>query len=237
MEAFKPPRSSQPPADFGLRMETPAGCPHNFTPLTPVSFLLRAALIAPDAWAIVHPERGVRFTYAEWAARCLSLAFAIQSTHGWTKGDRVAVITCNSPMILEAQHAVLAVGGVVAPFNTRNSPKEIAYVLEHSGAKLVLCDSESTDLLPSPMPKGVRAIICRDSGGKDKNDEYEHFLDHGWQLWQEAERRDNAGRKGWGLLELPSDEMAPAALCYTSGTTGKPKGVITNHRSTYLAAV
>lgn len=102
-------------AYFGLRMNLPANVAHNYTPLTPISFLLRAALIAPDSLAIVHPEKGVRLTYSQWAARTLCLTYAILATQGWSKGERVAVIAPNCPMILELHTAILAAGGIITP--------------------------------------------------------------------------------------------------------------------------
>lgn len=115
MERYQPPLSSQPPERFGLRMSVPPSIAHNITPLTPVSFLTRAALIVPNKIALVHPERGVRFTYAQWAARILSLTFAIRNTRGWKRGERVAIIAPNTPMILEAHYAILAAGGIDTP--------------------------------------------------------------------------------------------------------------------------
>ena len=117
MDQFKPPPSSQPPSQgkFGLRLTIPASVPHHISPLSPIVFLLRAALIFPQKVAIVHPERGIRFTYAEWAARCLSLTFAIKSISNWKKGDRVAIIAPNTPMILESYYGILAAGGIATP--------------------------------------------------------------------------------------------------------------------------
>lgn len=116
MESYIPPPSSQPPqGTFGLRLNVPSTVPHNFTPLTPVSFLLRAALIAPNKYALLHPEKGFRFTYAQWAARCLSLTFALMNTKGWKRGDRVAIIAPNTPLILEGHWSILAAGGIDTP--------------------------------------------------------------------------------------------------------------------------
>lgn len=93
----------------------PPSIPHYIQPLTPVSFLLRAAIIAPNKLALVHPERGVQFTYEQWASRCLSLTFALKSVPGWKRGQRVAIIAPNTPMILEAHYAVLSAGGIDTP--------------------------------------------------------------------------------------------------------------------------
>lgn len=214
---------------------------HNHSPLSPVLFLLRAALIHPTKLAITHPARGWRLTYEQWAARCLSLAFALKSLPNWKKGTKVAIVTPNAPLILDAYNGALAVGAIVVPINIRNNVQEIDYVLTHSGATVVLIDSELKHLVPKTRP-GVTVVVTNDSGGQDPNDPYEAFLSRGRTLWDTAQEKEiekygiDVAHKDWELLDLP-DETDMAALCYTSGTTGRPKGVLTSHRGSYLAAV
>lgn len=114
---YRPPRSSTPPTGrpFELRIPTAPDVPHYKSVLTPVSFLLRAALTRPTKLAIVHPERGYHFTYEEWAARVLSLTMALLHVPGWKRGDRVAMICPNVPMMADAHYAVLAAGGILTP--------------------------------------------------------------------------------------------------------------------------
>ena len=114
---YVPPVSSRPPEgrtfDLGMRFEKPL--PHYVSPLTPVQFLLRAALVRPNQMAVLHPEAAYQFTYAQWAARLLCFALALQSIPGWKRGDRVAVLSPNVPMIADAHYGVLAANGVLAP--------------------------------------------------------------------------------------------------------------------------
>lgn len=158
------------------------------------------------------------------------------------------MISPNAPLIADAHWSIPAAGGIITPINIRNTPKEVAYVLEHSGSTIILCDHEFTHLVPENPGNRVTVIISRDSGGQDASDDYERFLDRGWQEWQRAEqaelekyrarsKRGAEPKTGWKLLCAPHDEEQPIALCYTSGTTGRPKGVLTNHRGAYLAAV
>ena len=120
----------------------------------------------------------------------------------------------------------------------RNTAKEVNYVLTHSRASIILVDSEFAHLVQDP-PAGTTVILSRDTGGRVSSlsslpDPYEEYLQSGRDLWtatQKAELeavrkigwRDDAARRDWELIELDADENAPCALCYTSGTTGKPK--------------
>ena len=113
--------------------------PANFQPLTPLSFLERAARTWPEATAIIHGAR--RYSYAEFYARSRRLASAL-AREGIGRGDTVSVLFANTPAMLEAHHGVPMTGGVLNALNTRLDAAAIAFMLDHSGAKLFIADRE-----------------------------------------------------------------------------------------------
>ncbi|KAJ6519629.1 acetyl-CoA synthetase-like protein [Mycena sanguinolenta] len=225
MSNFRPTPASLPPPNAGLVLRQPKGLPANFQPLNPLQFILRAAEIYPDKLALLHSDvkYPVAYSFAVWCQRIQNLAYALIKA-GIKPGDRVAVIAPNSPMIADANHGVLAAQAVPCLINTRLKPAEVAYILEHSGSSIILVDHEYVHLLPQDVK--VPVIVSHDTGRA--GDPYEAFLTNGRAYSQE---------RGWAGLEYDSDENAPATLCYTSGTTGRPKGVVTTLRGSYLAAV
>ena len=117
-------------------------------------------------------------------------------------------------------------------------------MLEHSGATVILVDHEFAHLVPKDLPSNITVIISNDTGGKQglDADPYEKLLQKGRDVWNKKEEEEKQkygarARKGWELLDIVEDENEPCCLCYTSGTTGRPKGVITTHRGSYLAAL
>ncbi|KAF7784444.1 hypothetical protein Agabi119p4_609 [Agaricus bisporus var. burnettii] len=217
--------ASVPPPSVLYRLRDTQDASVSSHPLNPLDFLLRAAQVYPDKVALVHPnvQYPVQYTFATWAQRVQNLAYALLYT-GIKPGDRVAVIAPNSPLIADAHHGVIAARAILTPINTRLKPSEVAYILDHSGASLILVDFEFVHLLPKDI--NIPVVISKDTGRHD--DPYEEFLSKGRQFSQE---------RSWGGLDAEPDENAAAVLCYTSGTTGKPKGVITSLRSSYLAAI
>src|SRR6201996_1683734 len=113
--------------------------PANHVPLSPVSFLTRAARIYPNRVAVIHGER--RFTYAKFLERARRLASALAQL-GIGKGDTVAIMAPNTPEMLEAHYAVPMLGAVLCSINIRLDAGAIAFILQHSEAKVVLVDSE-----------------------------------------------------------------------------------------------
>ena len=129
-------------------------------------------------------------------------------------------------MILDLQQALPAIGAIGVMMNIRLTKAEVDYILEHSGSTMIVVDHEFAHLADGF--KAGPVIVSRDSAGQDPSDPYE-------QLVQEGQA--DADTKGWQGLTMVDDEEAGYNLCYTSGTTGRPKGVLTSFRGTYLAAL
>ena len=202
--------------------------PANHAPLTPLSFLARAAAVYPTKPAVVHGDRS--YTYAEFAARCRRLASAL-TRRGIGLGDTVAIMAPNVPAMLEAHYGVPLTGAVLNALNYRLDARSIAFMLDHAGARLLLTDTEfaptiqeALGLLGQPLP-----VVDIDDplagparGSRLGETEYEALIGEG-----------DAGFAGC----LPADEWQAICLLYTSGTTGNPKGVVYHHRGAYLNAL
>jgi fatty-acyl-CoA synthase len=187
------------------------------TELTPVSFLRRSAYVFPDKTAIVHDER--RYTYRQFEERVNRLAAGLRAA-GLRKHDRVAFLCPNIPAMLDAHFGVPAAGGVLVTINTRLSTDEIGYILGHSGARFLFVDHEQEALVKPLDLSALRVVRIEDNGAAD--DPYEDFL----------AAASPAPCETW--LE---DETETLAINYTSGTTGRPKGVMYTHRGAYLNAI
>jgi acyl-CoA synthetase (AMP-forming)/AMP-acid ligase II len=185
-----------------------------FAPLTPASFLDRAAAVFADRIAIVDGER--TFTYRELSDRCRRLAGALAAT-GAGHEDRVAALCTNSHVMLELHHAVPLLGATLVTVNVRLSAAEMAEILTHSGASLLVATHEFADL--ARRLAGELNLPCFIAGGSA--DSYEPWL-------------ASADPAGPGPASI--DERQLLAINYTSGTTGRPKGVMYHHRGAYLQA-
>jgi len=196
----------------------------NYTPLTPLSFLRRSAAVFPEKTAVVYGE--TRYTYRQFQQRVHRAAMAFQRL-GVTPGDRVALLCPNIPPMLEAHYSVPLAGGVLVAINIRLSSAEIAYILRHSGAKVLCVDSEFAALvrpIRDQLPDLETIVNIVDGTPAQPLDglDYETLLRSGADV----------------LLDKPvHDENAPISINYTSGTTGNPKGVMYTHRSAYLNAL
>jgi len=197
----------------------------NYVPLSPVSFLGRAAGIYPNRVAVIHGDR--RYTYAQFAERCRRLASALAKV-GIGKGDTVAIMAPNTPEMLEAHYAVPMLGAVLCCINTRLDAGAIGFILQHSEAKIVLTDREYAGAMgPALRQAGTNLLVVdiddpvAPPGAMLGSATYEAFIATG-----DPNHRE----------QLPDDEWRAIALGYTSGTTGNPKGVVAHHRGAYLNA-
>ncbi|HUG76454.1 MAG TPA: acyl-CoA synthetase [Burkholderiales bacterium] len=200
--------------------------PANYAPLTPLSFLERAAWVYPARPSVVHGEE--RYTWKETYARCRRLASAL-AKRGIGRGDTVAAMLPNIPAMYEAHFGVPMCGAVLNTLNTRLDAEAIAFMLEHGEAKLLLVDAEFSGVAEKALArlkKPVEVVDVEDpefSGGKRLGETtYEAFLAAGDPQY------------AW---RWPEDEWQAISLNYTSGTTGDPKGVVYHHRGAYLNAV
>jgi fatty-acyl-CoA synthase len=187
------------------------------TELSPVSLLRRSAYVLPDKTAVVHGER--RYSYAQFEQRVNRLASALRAG-GLEKHDRVAFLCPNIPAMLEAHFAVPAAGGVLVAINTRLSSEEVGYILGHSGARWLFVDAELEPVI-EPLDTGaIRVVRVLDTG--EPGDPYEDLL---------------AASSPAPVEDWLEDEEEPISINYTSGTTGRPKGVMYTHRGAYLNAL
>ena len=200
----------------------------SYTAQTPLSFLERSARVWPGKVAVIYGSR--RLTYAEFAAEAARVAGALRAS-GVEPGDRVAYLMPNLPEMLVAHFAVPLAGGVLVAINTRLTAEEVSYILRHSGAKILVTDAA---LLPVAVAaaEGIGAVtqlvVATDveagSAGPDL------AAQPGLVSYPEFLAGQTADPMPWSV----PDELAPIAINYTSGTTGRPKGVIYTHRGAYL---
>ena len=195
----------------------------NFVALTPLSHLRRAADVFATRTAVVW--KSTRLSYGEYAARVSRLASAL-AARGVQPGDVVATLLPNIPAQAEAHFGVPACGAVLNTINTRLDADTVAYIFGHAGAKIVLCD---TAFLPL-----AQEAIRRMEGAAP---EIIEVVDHGFAAsgaYLTYEELLSKGDPGFDWL-MPEDEWESIAINYTSGTTGRPKGVVYHHRGAYLA--
>ena len=201
-------------------------CEANYTPLSPLSFVERAASVYPQRTSVVHGAR--RFTWRETFARCRRLDSALRQ-RGFGLGDTIAIVATNIPAFYEALFGVPACGAVLNPINIRLDADAIAFILDHGEAKAVMVDTEFAPVMREALAKcSVKPLVI------DIADEQAPCHERLGDLEYEELLAEGDPEAPW---QLPADEWQAMALCYTSGTTGNPKGVVYHHRGAYLNAV
>ncbi|WP_136439345.1 AMP-binding protein [Pacificoceanicola onchidii] len=198
----------------------------NHVPMSPLSFLSRADRLHGDRTAVIYGE--TRRNWRETVARIRAVAGGLR-TLGIGKGDTVSVLCPNIPELLELQFAVPLTGAVINTLNTRLEAETIAYILDHADSKLVIVDSELIPLLQRSfalMGKALPMVEIVDGPTETPQDLDRTSYDQ--LLAMTAPEMD---------LSLPDDEWDAIALNYTSGTSGRPKGVVYHHRGAYLMAL
>ena len=197
----------------------------NYIPLTPLTFLKRAKDIYPDYEAVIYEDR--KYSWTEVYKRTVKFASALTKI-GVNKGDTGSFLAFNTPEIFEGHYSVPMTGAVLNTINIRLDAKTIAYILNHSDAKVLVVDRQLHGEVKKALNTLNKKIIIIDIVDKFADQskcekigelEYESFLNTGDENFD------------W---KMPEDEWQAISLSYTSGTTGNPKGVVYHHRGSYL---
>ena len=198
----------------------------NYATLSPLSFLARVADIYPEYPSVIYGT--ARFQWLQTKQRCTRLASAL-SKIGVSKDQTVAIMAPNIPAMYEAHFGIPASGAVLNSINTRLDAATIAYILKHSEARVLIADTEYSETVAKALATLDNPPIVIDiedesvtTGNRLGTIEYEDFL--------------NTGDTDFQWI-TPEDEWDAISLNYTSGTTGKPKGVVYHHRGAYMNAL
>ena len=200
----------------------------NYVPLTPLSFLPRTALMFGDKPSVIYGKR--RYSWKQTYERAIRLASAL-SKAGLERHDTVAVMAANTPELVECHFGVPMAGGVLNTINVRLDAATVAYILNHGEARFLITDTGFSETIKQALSEigrddiTVIDIIDEEAGSPGETlgkQDYEGFL---------------AGGDPEFDWQMPQDEWDPITLNYTSGTSGKPKGVVYHHRGSYLMSM
>ncbi|XP_059282481.1 isovalerate--CoA ligase AAE2-like isoform X1 [Lycium ferocissimum] len=208
-------------------MESLVKCDANFVPLTPLSFLERAANVFRDRTSVIYGEK-LKYNWEETHNRCVKLASALVHL-GISHGDVVATLAPNVPAMQELHFAVPMAGSILCTLNTRHDSAMLSILLMHAEAKVIFVDQQFLEiargalaLLADKKQKPPILVVIRESDSDTHDLEYESFLKSG----------DSDFTIRW-----PKTEFDPISINYTSGTTSRPKGVVYSHRGAYLNTI
>ncbi len=199
----------------------------NYQPLSPLSLMQRSASVYPERPAIVHGQ--LRRSWGETFRRCRRLASGLEKL-GVSKGDTVAIMSPNTPAMVEAHFGVPATGAILNALNYRLDAANLAFILDHGEAKVLLTDTEFAPVIKSALARAKGNPIVIDIADPEFTGDGERLGEIDYEAFLESGDGDHP----W---TLPEDEWQAISLNYTSGTTGNPKGVVYHHRGAYLNAV
>ncbi len=208
--------------DYDALARTPA----NHVPLSPLSFLTRTVDLHPELDAVIHGSR--RYTWGDVGERTTRLASGLRSL-GIGVGDTVSVVAANTPELFEAHFGVAMAGGVLNAINTRLDVDTIAYILDHSDAKVLLTYTAFAESVGAALERVDRPIVVIDIDDSEGPG--------GTRLGEQTYEELLASGDPDFAWDMPADEWQAHALNYTSGSTGKPKGVVYHHRGSYLMSM
>ncbi|KAK4566547.1 hypothetical protein RGQ29_002708 [Quercus rubra] len=213
-----------------MELEGLVRCSTNYVPLTPISFLERAAKAYRDTTSVVNGS--VKYTWGDMHERCLKIASALNQL-GISRGDVVATLAPNVPAMHELHFAVPMAGALICPLNTRHDSAMLSALLEHSEARIIFVDYQLLDiahgalkLLTKTKRKPPILVLIAESDGPLPTD-------HIASETHEYESLLAGGHDGFEIIR-PNSEWDPICINYTSGTTSRPKGVVYCHRGAYL---